>query len=561
VCFSLHVLSRGFLNTPLGVAALVPHAAAVIGIVLLGLAARLALGPRTARPGVVPLSGFAWSVGLLGLGLFGLFYGIDRDFYVRLYNRLHLMLAAAAYLFLSAALLAASSGRAPRPPGSRRWGAVLLALLWLGSSVFTLARFNANEEAKAFLFNRTTYSKRIVPLLARAIPAFRPRPVPAAGGETLVLEALRGASPDLRGASLVLITIDALRADHTGIEGYGRPTTSALDRFSRDAVTFRRAYAQGVMTFPSVASLMTGRHPSVLHWTHGVGPPLDRKNITLAELLREAGYDTAAVTPHRYFGPRWGLAQGFTRHDNSAGVFNKDNRGIVSERMVPKTQKMLAMLEPPFFLWVHFYDPHHHYMPRPVNRFGDRDVDLYDGELADTDRNVGALITWLEANVRGPAVTVITSDHGEEFGEHGGQFHGTTLYEEVTHVPLLIRAPGLQAREIDSEVSLVDLVPTLLDVLRIGAPPGLSGRSLGPALSGHPLTGSAPPVFSEASQLASKKMVLLGGWKLIHDTEHDTWELYDLTADPGERRNLYHAAPGKAASLRRFLLPRLEVSR
>jgi arylsulfatase A-like enzyme len=554
---SLHVLSRGFLNFPLGPAALAPYAAGVIALVLIGLAAKLALGPRPGRPGVFPLSGFAWSVALLGLGLFGLLYGIDRDFYVRLYTRVHLTLAAAAYLSLSAALLAAFSGRPPGPARSGRWGAIGAALLWLASSAFTLVQFNANEEAKAFLFNRTTYAKRIFPLLARAVPAFRPRPIPSAAEAMAPSPVPRAPSPDLRGASLILITIDAVRADHTGFEGYARPTTPSLERFARGAVTFRRAYAQGAMTFPSVASLMTGRHPSDLHWTHGVGPPLDRKNLTLAEVLREAGYDTAAVTPHRYFGPRWGLAQGFTRHDNSAGIFNKDNRGIVSERLVVKSKKMLALLEPPFFLWVHFYDPHHHYMPREVNPFGERDVDLYDGELADTDRHIGELIAWLEANVRGPALTVVASDHGEEFGEHGGQFHGTTLYEEVTHVPLLMGAPGLGATEVEQAVSLVDVVPTILDVLRVGAPPGLAGRSLGPALAGRPLPGPGQPVFSQASQLASKQMVLHEGWKLIHDAEHDTWELYDLAADPGERRNLYHAAPEKVASLERLLLSRL----
>ena len=109
---------------------------------------------------------------------------------------------------------------------------------------------------------------------------------------------------------------------------------------------------------------MTGRQPAVLDWPEGAGPPLGDSNVTLAEILRDAGYDTGAVTPHRYFGPEWGLAQGFDHHDNSLGVYNKDNRGIVSKRIPAKARTVFAQLEPPFFLWVHFYDPHAHYMPR-----------------------------------------------------------------------------------------------------------------------------------------------------------------------------------------------------
>jgi len=148
------------------------------------------------------------------------------------------------------------------------------------------------------------------------------------------------------------------------------------------------------------------------------------ENLTLAEILDAAGYDTGAVTPHPYFEGRWGLPQGFRRHDNSPAIYNRDNRGIVSARVEIKSEAMLARLRPPFFFWAHFYDPHAHYMPRPVERFGDRDVDLYDGELVDTDAQIGKLLRWIEARRLGPTIIVICSDHGEEFGEHGGQYHG-----------------------------------------------------------------------------------------------------------------------------------------
>ncbi len=560
LCLSLHLLSRGFLTFSLGPADLLLYAAGVVALVLLGCFGRLALGPRAGGPGRVPLSASGWAVVLLGVGIFSLLYVIDRDLYVRLYNRLHLIIATVAFLALIEALVSIRSASPARSAMARRALTVFLALLWGASSAFALAGFHRSEEVKALLFNRTTYAKRIYPLLARGIPVFRPQsPVPLETA-TRAPEAgtIRPSSGKpggaFRGASLVLITIDALRADRVGVMGGARRTTPNLDRFAKSALIFPNAHAQGSNTFPSIASLMTGRLPSALEWTYGVGPPLDDGNVTLAEILQDAGYDTGAVTPHRYFGPEWGLAQGFTHHDNAVGVYNKDNRGIVSRRIPPRVRSILPELTPPFFLWVHFYDPHAHYMPRPENRFGDRDADLYDGEVLDTDASMGELIDWLDENIGGNALFVVTSDHGEEFGEHGGQFHGTTLYEEVTRVPLLIRTPDRRTAVVSDAVSLLDLTPTLLDVLGIKAPPGLSGRSLGPALAGKRLSEPPPPVFSEATQLASKSMILDDGWKLIHDGDYGTWELYDLGNDPGELRNLYDREPERAARLRELLL-------
>ena len=557
---SLYVLSRGFLTFPLGPADLLLYATGVVALVLLGCLGRLALGPRAGGPGRVPLSASGWAVALLGVGIFALLYVIDRDFYVRLYNRLHLIIATVAFLALIEALVSIRSAWAARSPAPRRALAVFLALLWGASGACALAGFHRSAEVKALLFNRTTYAKRIYPLLAQGIPVLRPRsPGPAeAVSRAPEASAVRPSSAKpggaFRGASLVLITIDALRADRVGVMGGTRETTPHLDRFAKSALLFPNVHAQGSNTFPSIASLMTGRLPSVLDWTQGVGPPLDESNVLLAEVLREAGYDTGAVTPHRYFGAEWGLAQGFNHHDNTVGIYNKDNRGIVSRRIPPKVRSIIPKLAPPFFLWVHFYDPHAHYMPRPENRFGDRDADLYDGEVLDTDAYLGELIDWLDKNIAGDALFVVTSDHGEEFGEHGGQFHGTTLYEEVTRVPLLIRTPDRRRGVVKDAVSLLDLAPTLLDVLGIKAPPALSGRSLAPALTGESLPEPPPPVFSEATQLASKIMVLEDGWKLIHDRDNGTWELYDLGNDPGEMRNLYDREPERAGRLRELLL-------
>jgi len=558
----LRVLSRLFLNFPLGPRDLLPHVLVVAGCAALALLARAWLGPRGERHGIVPLSASAWTLAFLSAAGFALLYVIDHDYYVHLYNTVHLGLTALALGAACLLLLALASGFETEGMRFPRWSALALAGIWLVTAAASLVLYRSNEDVKAFLYNRTTYAKRIYPLLARVIPLFASRPFPsiaAAPGKSAVPAA--EPSPDLRGANVILITIDAVRADHLGVYGSPRTLTSSLNHFARRSVIFRRAYAQGANTFPSFSSLMTGRLPSAVTWEHPFEPPLPPENLTLAEILDQAGYDTGAVTSHPYFDDRWGLPQGFKHHDNSAGVYNRDNRGIVSARVERKSEAMLARLRPPFFFWAHFYDPHAHYMPRAVNRFGTRDVDLYDGELADTDAQIGKLLRWINANRSGPAILVICSDHGEEFGDHGGQYHGATLYEETVHVPLLIRVPGVRPRLVHKPVGLVDVVPTLLDLLRIPAPEGLAGRTLGPVFAGRPLPDPDRPVVSEASQLAWKRMALRGRWKLIRDDAHDTWELYDLGRDPRELRNRFHLDPDRVRDLKRVLQAAPEIRR
>ena len=558
----LRVLSRLFLNFPLGPRDLLPHVLVVAGCAALGLFARATLGPRAGRDGIVPLSASAWTLAFLSAGALALLYVIDRDYYARLHNPAHLGLAALAFGAACVLLFALASGFETKGMRFPRWSALALAGIWLVTAATSLALHRSNEDVKAFLYNRTTYAKRIYPIAGRAIPAFAPRPFPAAAAASKTVAARApGPSPDLRGASVILITMAAVRADHLGTYGSSRSTTPALDRFARRSVRFRRAYAQGADTFPSFSSLMTGHLPSEVTWEQPFEPPVSGENVTLAEILDRAGYDTGAVTPHPSFDDRWGLPQGFRHHDNSPAIDNHDNRGIVSARVERKSEAMLPALRPPFFFWAHFDDPHAHYMPRPVNRFGERDVDLYDGELADTDAQIGKLLRWIKANGRGPTIVVVCAAHGEEFGEHGGQYHGTTLYEETVRVPLMIRVPGARPRVVHDPVSLVDVLPTLLDLLRIPPPQGLAGRSLGPIFTGRPLPDPDRPVVSEATQLAWKRMALRGRWKLIHDDEHDTWELYDLSRDPRELRNRFNLEPGEVRDLTQVLRAAPEIRR
>jgi arylsulfatase A-like enzyme len=547
----LYFLSRAFLAVPMGAGRLAPYVLAMLGLAALGLLARWIFGPRRGRSAMVALSASAWSLVFTSAAIFALLYVIDRDYYAGFHPGVHAALAVAAFgcaLALLVALLSALDPARIRFPRRIALGALGLWLILAAAAVFF---HDANQDAKAFLHNRTTYAAPIYALLS---PARIPSPARAAPARAVPPPAPSAETPDLRGANLVLITIEAARPDHMATFGSSRRTTPAIDHFARKCALFRRAYAQAADTFPSFASVMTGRHPSELEWRTPFAPPLPASNVTLAEILREAGYATAAVTSDAAFAGDGGLAQGFARHDDSAGRERRDNRGVVSDRVERNAEAMLGSLSPPFFFWAHFHDPHAHYMPRPSNRFGDRDVDRYDGELAGTDASVGRLLGWIRTKVKSPTIVVIASDHGEAFGEHGRQYHGATLYEESVHVPLLIRVPGWRGRSIAEPVRLVDLAPTALDLLRVPSPVPLSGRSLGPLLAGREDPDAAPVVVSEATGIAWKRMALAYPWKLIHDYEHDTWELYDLWSDPREGRNRYHLEPEVVRRLEPILL-------
>ena len=189
----------------------------------------------------------------------------------------------------------------------------------------------------------------------------------------------------------------------------------------------------------------------------------------------------------------------------------------------------------PFFLWLHYLDPHHPYVDH--DGAGGDDRARFASEIRFTDRELGRLLDGLAT--RGLAestIVILHADHGEEFGDHGGQFHATTLYEEILHVPLIVAAPRVAPRVVPDLVSLDDVVPTVIDLLGVATPATFLGRSLAPALTG----GAAPggPRFAECTRFGrDKRAVLEWPWKLIADLTVGTVELYDLATDPREQRN------------------------
>ncbi len=361
-------------------------------------------------------------------------------------------------------------------------------------------------------------------------------------GPRVALSAHPVTSPVPEGLNILLLTIDGVRWDHLGIYGYYRNTSPAIDRLAREAMVFERAYAPSNSTAASFPSLLTGRHPSSSPWSFdsplqvAEGWPYlqDEDNVTLPEYLAGAGYTTLAVARGAVVF-RLGLRQGFERISAS-----------FDEPDVAVREALDWVADRRFFFWVHYDYPHHPYEPNELVEFGTAEIDRYDGEISRADAEVTKVLELLrERGLIDRTIIVVTADHGEEFGDHGGRFHATTLHEEQIHVPLLLRIPSVAPARILRPVGLVDVVPTLLECAGVAIPPQLDGLSL---LHSYPT--DVTTAYSELydGQLRQRAIVL-GRWKLINDVETNQRQLYDLSRDPEERRNLTVAHPAIAAQL------------
>ncbi|HEX3774569.1 MAG TPA: sulfatase-like hydrolase/transferase [Polyangiaceae bacterium] len=350
-----------------------------------------------------------------------------------------------------------------------------------------------------------------------------------------------GHALDLRNRDFLLISIDALRADHLGAYGYARPTTPRIDALARSSVLFEHAYAPTPHTSYSVTSLMTGKYMRPL-LLQGVAQDSD----TWAGLFRTYGYRTAAFYPPAVF---FIDPDRFTTfRDNFLGFEYRWVEFAEGEKRVEQLKKYLASApsDKRLFSWVHLFAPHEPYEAHPEFPFGDRDIDRYDSEIRFADETVGALVDAFRAK-RPNAVVIVTADHGEEFGDHGGHYHGTSVYEEQVRVPLLISAPAaLTARHIAEPVQTIDLLPTLLSALDIPKPPRLRGRDLGPLLAGKRPEGKGLALAETDEQT----LLAEGTLRLICARKLGACKLYDLATDPGETRDVANEQPNEFATLR-----------
>jgi arylsulfatase A-like enzyme len=384
--------------------------------------------------------------------------------------------------------------------------------------------------------------RRVAPHSASAMPV-PPRASPTDPTKASSTEAFV-ATPPPPHTSVVLLTIDALRADHLGAYGYPRDTSPALDEFAKDATVFERAYSQEAKTKGSIPSLFTSRWPSEIRWGGARYVPLAESESTLAERLLAAGYHTAAFVTHSYFMPGQGMDRGFVHYDASlvsrdpAVAFGRASGAALAKRVTEYVTHLLP--DRPFFVWAHFFDPHERYLTHArFSRFGRRAIDRYDGEIAYTDHHVGRVLRALRARKDADRIAVVvTSDHGEAFGEHGTRFHGQSLYEEEIRVPLLLRVPKGVPSRVPTPVGVIDVAPTILELAGIPPAPEHRGRSLVAAARGATL--SPRPMFAEIlpeDRIRARTAVIHGDWKLIYDERRDALRLYHLREDPRERHN------------------------
>ncbi len=360
--------------------------------------------------------------------------------------------------------------------------------------------------------------------------------------------------------NVVLISIDTCRADHLSGYGYKRKTTPHIDAVAEDGVLFEQASTPIPLTTPAHGSMLTGTYPP----THGArlnnGIGLADSSVTLAEILRDAGYQTAAFVGAFPLDTVFGLNQGFETYDCQ---FTR--RAVIASSHAERTAEevsrpALAWLEQhagkPFFLFLHYYDPHLPYLPPEpfASAYAD---DPYAGEIAYVDDWIGQVLSRLRAlGAYDNTLLVITADHGESVGEHGEKSHGFFIYQVAQHVPLVIRAPrGRSGSRFEGRVSLVDLVPTVLDLVGLEPKAVMHGVSLRRPLEGRPVPGGPRALYCEslvAAQFQCSPLygVLEGPWKYIRAPRQ---ELYDLTKDAGEKTNVFDSEPLVAERLRERL--------
>jgi len=426
----------------------------------------------------------------------------------------------------------------------------------------------------------------VVALASLAITA------PEAHGATAA-PATAGAVRAVTPPNLLVILIDAQRADHLSSYGYARRTSPGIDAFAERGARFTRAVSVSNRTGTSMASMWTGLLPS-RHGVFRTGDVLDERFTTLAELLRARGYRSAAWCPNPSLDRSFGHAQGWDAYDDDVLTrVDGDTRepwrrwetaSAINERAL---RWIAADPAKPFLAWLHYRDVHGPYVPPPpwdraFPPLGKRPLtaaeiaarppyltlpddgdDLqhylaqYDGDVGYTDQRVAELLADLERRgLLRNTVVVITADHGEAFLEHGQWNHDASLYEEEVHIPLIVVQPGGSGRVVENVVSSLDLFPTLLALA--GAPTSSSdGESLLPLLAGDPSGYRREQAFAEsrASWRRVQRAVRDGKWKLIARDRPAAFllgsslELYDLAADPREQRDLAAVEPERAAAM------------
>lgn len=454
---------------------------------------------------------------------------------------------------------------------------------------------------------RFRLADRGVPVVVALLVAVASLAVP-----TAVLRAQSSSLPSRSGAqaaapNVIMIVIDALRRDHLGAYGYPRPNSPTIDALSRDGVRFDNAYSHGNRTIIAMPSLFTSLYPSyhgAIGFSNGAAP-LPQSRVTIAELFQSAGYRTVGLMSNVYLKHPFGLTQGFDRTEefdiarfylsvyrvlDNLGLAQKPEQKATTADARTVTDEALKWMErlqgDPFFLYVHYMDVHHPYippqdvlaefdgsgvatpgdslfawtvellatppplsMPAPARQ---RLIDLYDACIRYTDNEIARIVDAVGAlDDTRPTMIVVTSDHGDEFFEQGSVYHNNLLIEELIRVPLIFWHSGgaFDPRVVAGMSRHVDVLPTLAEIIGAEVPEGIMGRSLGGALAGKAPTGVARSV-SEGDYCAA---INTPDWKIMYVDSSSGFSLYDLASSGGKAHDVSLQHPVRFDSLRREL--------
>jgi arylsulfatase A-like enzyme len=519
-----------------------PFVALLAGVAFVGVGT---LTPPIVRLVAGPRGRVASAVGVAGAVAFWL---VDARVLPRLYPAFH---SAAFALLLGCSALTVLAWRVrPFAPASR--GELALAFVGLAAAAAAVAWAPAAARGLSRSDNLRFVLEEHAPVLGRAVHVAAwlspPEPVEldASAAAATVGEVPRAL--DWSGQDIVVVSIDALRADHVGAYGYARKTTPNIDALASQGAVFEHAYCPTPHTSYSVTSMMTGKAMRPL-----LSLGLGKESETWATYLRRYGYKTAAFYPPAVF---YIDQDRFTDFESSGLGFEYRWVEFTSaEAKVKEVDAYLRTAGPePLFIWVHLFEPHEPYVAHAgFDGFGEGGarlpVDVYDGEVAYADAAVGELLRVVRA--RRPGVTVIlTADHGEEFGDHGGRYHGTTCYEEQVRVPLVVSGPRVARGRVPAVVQTIDLLPTVLSALGIPRPARVRGRDLGALLAGLGRTTDAGLAYAETDD---QTLLARGSDRLVCARKIAACALYDVATDPAEHADRAPSEPAKVKELRGLL--------
>lgn len=471
-------------------------------------------------------------------------HGFDHRFLPRLYEYLHACLGVATATAIAGAI--ALLVRRPMPH-ARHFGAIALVIA-VGLVPVTMQLLDRWDNVRAEVFGvHAPFVRHVVialETLRRPHDRHYRRMERLSERQNQYMQETSPTNDDTAlprtpGAHILLVTVDALRADRIGRLRGGASLTPTIDALAATAVVFERTYAQAPHSSYSITSLHTSEY---LHETVPLGQrqPLP----TLADVLGQQGYRTVALYTNGIFfteGER--LTTYRDRHLGFRRADHVDRRADAqAEAAMREIDDIVRRGEPPGFLWVHFFDTHEPYAGQ-----GRTSLERYDRAVASIDAALGRLLTYARQRFTRNIIVALSADHGEEFGEHGGVYHGSSLYEEQVRVPLIISAPGFVPTRVSTPVEVIDLAPTLLALAGIRPPATMRGRDLRPLATHHPPETQEPhPVFAAVN---TRTMVVRWPYKLITDLRYGVRELYDLSRDPHEHTNLADAYPDRVSTL------------